>query len=111
MRRALGLAVFSGMLGVTFFGIVLTPVFFYVIDGLTDWRMFAHGALPRTGRFLLDVLRLGFIRRPAIRIYQRLTNRNPQPPAPGRPQPPHKTAPDSDTLPTAVPAGAEEPVS
>jgi hydrophobe/amphiphile efflux-1 (HAE1) family protein len=31
MRRALGLAVFSGMLGVTMFGIFLTPVFFYVI--------------------------------------------------------------------------------
>ena len=32
MRRALGVAVFSGMLGVTFFGIFLTPVFFYVIQ-------------------------------------------------------------------------------
>jgi Cu/Ag efflux pump CusA len=32
MRRSLGLAVFSGMLGVTFFGIFLTPVFFYVIQ-------------------------------------------------------------------------------
>ena len=31
MRRALGLAVFAGMLGVTFFGIFLTPVFFFVI--------------------------------------------------------------------------------
>ena len=31
MRRALGLAVFSGMLGVTIFGLFLTPVFFYVI--------------------------------------------------------------------------------
>jgi len=31
MRRALGLAVFSGMLGVTIFGVFLTPVFFYVI--------------------------------------------------------------------------------
>jgi hypothetical protein len=31
MRRALGLAVFSGMLGVTLFGIFLTPVFFYVL--------------------------------------------------------------------------------
>jgi multidrug efflux pump len=31
MRRALGQAVFSGMLGVTIFGIFLTPVFFYVI--------------------------------------------------------------------------------
>jgi uncharacterized membrane protein YfcA len=31
MGRALGVAVFSGMLGVTLFGIFLTPVFFYVI--------------------------------------------------------------------------------
>jgi multidrug efflux pump len=36
MRRTLGTAVFSGMLGVTVFGIFLTPVFFYVINGLTD---------------------------------------------------------------------------
>jgi multidrug efflux pump len=34
MRRTLGTAVFSGMLGVTLFGIFLTPVFFYVIDRL-----------------------------------------------------------------------------
>jgi multidrug efflux pump len=34
MRRTLGMAVFSGMLGVTFFGIFLTPVFYYVISGL-----------------------------------------------------------------------------
>jgi multidrug efflux pump len=32
MRRSLGVAVFSGMLGVTLFGIFLTPVFFYVIQ-------------------------------------------------------------------------------
>jgi multidrug efflux pump len=32
MRRALGMAVFAGMLGVTLFGIFLTPVFFYVIQ-------------------------------------------------------------------------------
>jgi multidrug efflux pump len=31
MRRALGTAVFSGMLGVTLFGIFLTPVFYYVV--------------------------------------------------------------------------------
>jgi len=31
MRQALGLAVFSGMLGVTFFGIFLTPVFFFTL--------------------------------------------------------------------------------
>jgi multidrug efflux pump subunit AcrB len=34
MRRTLGTAVFSGMLGVTFFGIMLTPVFFYTIMSL-----------------------------------------------------------------------------
>jgi multidrug efflux pump len=32
MRRSLGVAVFSGMLGVTLFGILLTPVFYYVIQ-------------------------------------------------------------------------------
>jgi multidrug efflux pump len=32
MRRTLGIAVFAGMLGVTAFGVFLTPVFFYVID-------------------------------------------------------------------------------
>ena len=31
MRHAMGVAVFSGMLGVTFFGLVLTPVFYVVI--------------------------------------------------------------------------------
>jgi Cu/Ag efflux pump CusA len=31
MRQALGTAVFSGMIGVTLFGIFLTPVFFSVI--------------------------------------------------------------------------------
>jgi multidrug efflux pump len=31
MRQALGTSVFSGMLGVTFFGLVLTPVFYVVI--------------------------------------------------------------------------------
>jgi multidrug efflux pump subunit AcrB len=31
MRRTLGIAVFSGMLGVTLFGVFLTPVFYYLI--------------------------------------------------------------------------------
>src|SRR5207249_2268618 len=34
MRRTLGVAVFAGMLGVTIFGIFLTPVFFFVIEWL-----------------------------------------------------------------------------
>ncbi|MFO1021832.1 MAG: multidrug efflux RND transporter permease subunit [Planctomycetales bacterium] len=36
MRRTLGIAVFTGMLGVTLFGIFLTPVFFSVIQWITD---------------------------------------------------------------------------
>ena len=38
MRQALGTAVFSGMLGVTFFGIFLTPVFYVVIRWFADRR-------------------------------------------------------------------------
>jgi multidrug efflux pump subunit AcrB len=38
MRRTLGVAVFTGMLGVTLFGIIMTPVFFYVIRGFTEGR-------------------------------------------------------------------------
>jgi multidrug efflux pump subunit AcrB len=38
MRRTLGTAVFAGMLGVTLFGIFLTPVFFYVIQGAEELR-------------------------------------------------------------------------
>ena len=34
MRRSLGTAVFAGMLGVTLFGIFLTPVFYFVIQWL-----------------------------------------------------------------------------
>ncbi|MGL4551323.1 MAG: efflux RND transporter permease subunit, partial [Gemmataceae bacterium] len=37
MRRTLGTAVFWGMLGVTVFGIFLTPVFYYVIATVTAW--------------------------------------------------------------------------
>jgi multidrug efflux pump len=36
MRRTLGTAVFSGMIGVTLFGIFLTPVFYYVIMRVAD---------------------------------------------------------------------------
>jgi hypothetical protein len=41
MRRVLGVAVFSGMLGVTLFGIFLTPVFFYVIEGFIETPLFS----------------------------------------------------------------------
>ena len=35
MRRTLGTAVFAGMIGVTLFGLFLTPVFFYVVRWLS----------------------------------------------------------------------------
>ncbi len=38
MRRTLGTAVFGGMLGVTIFGIFMTPGFYYVIQWVKDWR-------------------------------------------------------------------------
>jgi multidrug efflux pump len=36
MRHAMGVAVFSGMLGVTFFGLLLTPVFFVLIRNFVE---------------------------------------------------------------------------
>jgi len=46
MRRTLGTAVFGGMLGVTVFGIFLTPVFYYVIEWLNDRLRVAHEEEP-----------------------------------------------------------------
>jgi multidrug efflux pump len=48
MRRTLGTAVFSGMLGVTIFGIFLTPVFYYVIQWFADRRLAAIDEEDRT---------------------------------------------------------------
>src|SRR5262249_61165046 len=44
MRRALGTAVFAGMLGVTAFGIFLTPVFFVTVSRVTEWWASRNGA-------------------------------------------------------------------
>jgi multidrug efflux pump len=48
MRRALGVAVFSGMLGVTFFGIFLTPVFYFVIQWFAERAGGKPAAPPKT---------------------------------------------------------------
>ncbi len=57
MRVSIGTAVFFGMLGVTFFGIVLTPVFYVVIRGALERKKAAAGrTLPHvaaTGATLL----------------------------------------------------------
>ncbi len=46
MRHAMGVAVFSGMLGVTFFGLLLTPVFYVVVRGLVHKRAQASATRP-----------------------------------------------------------------
>ena len=47
MRRALGVAVFSGMLGVTFFGLIFTPVFYVLCRKLAVIRL---SSVPLEGR-------------------------------------------------------------
>jgi multidrug efflux pump len=42
MRVPLGVAVFSGMLGVTFFGLVFTPIFYTIIMRLAGKKPTAH---------------------------------------------------------------------
>jgi len=49
MRRAIGTAVFSGMLGVTFFGLLFTPVFYVVCRWLGSWRRPKEGPATAEG--------------------------------------------------------------
>ncbi len=58
MRQTLGIAVFSGMLGVTVFGIFLTPVFFYVIEGFVETPLFSSGRLRVLGKVLYYLILL-----------------------------------------------------
>jgi multidrug efflux pump len=53
MRRSLGTAVFSGMVGVTLFGIFLTPVFFYVIQAYGESQWLARPSTRRVASILL----------------------------------------------------------
>ncbi|MBS0203806.1 MAG: multidrug efflux RND transporter permease subunit [Planctomycetes bacterium] len=106
MRRALGTAVFSGMLGVTFFGIFLTPVFFYVIDRLADWRMFGSGVIPRVGNAVMDTIRFGFIRRPVARLWERMQRAGRTPSPPTRPSTGVTQPPDSDNIPVVMTSDA-----
>jgi multidrug efflux pump len=49
MRHAMGVAVFFGMLGVTFFGLFLTPVFYVLLRSLSGMKPFKrHGAETAT---------------------------------------------------------------
>jgi multidrug efflux pump len=62
MRQALGVAVLGGMIGVTLFGIVLTPVFFAVVDRLTRSRLFANRWLRRVSDAVLYALSFRYVR-------------------------------------------------
>ncbi len=83
MRRALGTAVFSGMLGVTFFGIFLTPVFFYVVDWLAHRQVFSRGVAPWIGRLGLDLIGIGLLIRVLAEAAQRQKENRPRGPQPG----------------------------
>jgi multidrug efflux pump len=61
MRKALGLAVFSGMIGVTVFGIFLTPVFFVLVDWVMSGGVFKSRRLQRVSNAGLYVVRLEFV--------------------------------------------------
>jgi HAE1 family hydrophobic/amphiphilic exporter-1 len=49
MRQSLGTAVFSGMIGVTFFGLIFTPVFYVVIRKLVSRRRRGQAEEPARG--------------------------------------------------------------
>jgi multidrug efflux pump len=68
MRRSLGTAVFSGMIGVTLFGIFLTPVFYYVIQGLGETRFFSHPLVHRVALPLLVAASVALLWIPALAI-------------------------------------------
>ncbi len=46
MRHAIGVAVFSGMLGVTFFGLLLTPVFYVLLRTIVGGKLVSHHPFP-----------------------------------------------------------------
>jgi multidrug efflux pump len=53
MRSAMGIAVFAGMIGVTAFGLFLTPVFYVALRAMTGNRpLKLHGAVPHVEAFV-----------------------------------------------------------
>src|SRR5262249_53112726 len=56
MRQALGTSVFSGMLGVTCFGLLLTPVFYVVISWVIERKHSPPIPQPQASRVMLMVL-------------------------------------------------------
>ena len=78
MRRTLGIAVFSGMLGVTLFGIFLTPVFFYVIDWLGGRRVFHSRTMQLVSKMCMVFFTFGLVLL-AVRMISRSLRRDEPP--------------------------------
>jgi len=70
MRQALGTAVFAGMLGVTLFGIFLTPVFYYVIQGFSDVPEVAEVRRSSAWRVIRVILTVLLFALPAVFLYR-----------------------------------------
>jgi multidrug efflux pump len=111
MRQALGVAVFSGMIGVTLFGILLTPVFFYTIDWLSEGRLFRSSKLRRAGDAVLDWISLGPVRRATAQAWRQRAARRPpvRPIGPIRPIPLSQPEPAKDGNPQAASGNGEPP--
>jgi hydrophobe/amphiphile efflux-1 (HAE1) family protein len=53
MRHAMGVAVFAGMLGVTLFGLAMTPVFYLIVRRLTgSWKQTGEGQAHAVSHFV-----------------------------------------------------------
>lgn len=61
MRRMLGTAVFSGMIGVTFFGLLLTPIFFITVDRAGNWMLWRFPWLRNIVAGLHWILPFGYV--------------------------------------------------
>ena len=53
VRAATGVTVFSGMLGVTIFGLFLTPVFYVSLRKLSGQQLHPHGQAAEPGKPVL----------------------------------------------------------
>jgi multidrug efflux pump len=61
MRQALGVAVLGGMIGVTAFGIILTPVFFALVDRLTTGSVSQYPWVARASRAGIYTIQFGLV--------------------------------------------------
>jgi multidrug efflux pump len=97
MRHTLGTAVFGGMLGVTAFGIFLTPVFFSAIDWLGETRLFHTRLIRRLSNLALDVLALRSVRLATGHVARKVRSAATlRPGLPARPRGPTEDVPVTD---------------